>query len=81
MSRNIIKNLWLAAMLTAVLGAGTLSAQQLRSAPNGFACGTTCSVDSAGHVKGCSDRCFCNLGSNGTGFCSGNPQLSRSPGK
>jgi hypothetical protein len=81
MSRNIIKNLLLAAMLTVVLGAGTLSARQLQNHAQGFACGTTCSVDSAGHVKGCSDRCFCNLGSNGTGFCSGNPQLSRATGK
>jgi len=76
-----IQNLLLGIMVTLAISAGTLSARQLRNEPNGFACGTTCSVDSAGHVKGCSDRCFCILGSNGTGFCSGNPQLSRPAGK
>jgi hypothetical protein len=76
-----VQTLSFAIMVTLALSAGTLSARQLRSAPNGFACGTTCSVDGAGHFHGCSDRCFCNLVSNGTGFCSGNPQLSRAPGQ
>ena len=75
-----IQNLLFVIMVTLVLSAGTLSARQLRSEPQSFACGTTCSVDGAGHFHGCSDRCFCNLVSNGTGFCSGNPQLSRAPG-
>lgn len=81
MSRNVFKNLLLAAMLTAVLGAGTLSARQMRSQPQGFACGTTCSINGPGHNHGCSTNCFCILGSDGTGFCSGNPQLSQKPGK
>ena len=81
MNTKTIKSTMLAAMVTAVLCAGTLSARQLRSDAKGFACGTTCSVDGSGHFHGCSDRCFCNLVSNGTGFCSGNPQLSRAPGQ
>lgn len=81
MTRKAIKNTFLAAIVTAVLCVGTVSARQLRNDAKGFACGTTCSQISPGHFKGCSTNCFCILGSDGTGFCSGNPQLSQKPGK
>lgn len=77
MSRNFIKKLVLAAMLTAVLSAGTLSARQLRNDARGFACGTTCRANGPGHFQGCSTGCFCNLLPDGTGFCSGNPQTPK----
>jgi len=69
MSRNVIKNLFLAAMLTAVLGAGTLSARQLRSEPQSFACGGSCGV---GHP--CKSGCICAFPlESTTGFCSTHP--------
>jgi hypothetical protein len=72
MSRQTIKNILLAAMMTAVLGAGTLSARQLRSGAKGYACGTTCGPISPGHFEGCPTGCFCVLPPDGgtTGFCS-----------
>lgn len=76
MMGKTIKNTFLAVIVTAVLCVGTVSARQLRNDAKGFACGTTCSIK-----KGCATNCFCILGSNGTGVCSGNPQLSQKPGK
>jgi hypothetical protein len=81
MNTRAIKSTLFAAMVTAVLCAGTLSARQLRNDAKGFACGTTCKANGPGHSQGCSTNCFCILGSDGTGFCSGNPQLSQKPGK
>jgi len=69
MSRNVIKNLLLAAMLAIALGAGTLSARQLRSEPQGFACGGSCG---AGHP--CKSGCICAFPlESTTGFCSTHP--------
>jgi hypothetical protein len=88
MTRNIIKNLLLAAMLVATLGAGTLSARQLRSQPQRSSCGGfVCGNISPGHFEGCPFSCVCVLPDDGTtiGFCSGSlPGLGRSsktPGK
>ena len=69
MSRNFIKNLMLAAMLTAVLSAGTLSARQLRNQPTGFACSGSC--DS---THPCKTGCICAFPlESTTGFCSTHP--------
>ncbi|HZS28542.1 MAG TPA: hypothetical protein VFB76_15040 [Candidatus Angelobacter sp.] len=90
MTRNIIKNLLLAATLAATLGAGTLSARQLRSQPQRNSCGGfTCGFFSPnGPFRGCPfPSCVCVLPDDGTtiGFCSGSlPGLGRSsktPGK
>lgn len=69
-----IQTLLFAIMVTLVLSAGTLSARQLRSESNGFACGTTCRANGPGHFQGCSTGCFCNLLPDGTGFCSRSSQ-------
>lgn len=70
MSRNFIKNLLLATMLIAVLSAGTVSARQLRSESNGFACGGSCGV---GHPP-CKTGCICAFPlESTTGFCSTHP--------
>lgn len=69
MSRKIIKSLLLVAMLAATLGAGTLSARQLRSEAQGFACGGSCS---ASHP--CKSGCICAFPlESTTGFCSTHP--------
>jgi hypothetical protein len=69
MNWNFIKNLLLATMLTAVLSAGTVSARQLRSEANGFACGGSCG---AGHP--CKTGCICAFPlESTTGFCSAHP--------
>jgi len=81
MNAKAIKSTLLAAMVTAVLCVGTLSARQLRGDAEGFACGTTCSADGPGHFHGCSTGCFCNLFPDGTGFCSRSSQSPQSPGK
>ncbi|HET9282846.1 MAG TPA: hypothetical protein VFR24_12885 [Candidatus Angelobacter sp.] len=83
MSRKIIKSLLLVAMLAATLGAGTLSARQLRSESQGFACGTTCGSVSPGHFLGCPTGCFCVLPADGstTGFCSTTVPPSQTRGK
>jgi len=85
MKHNFFKNLLLAAMLTAVLGAGTLSARQLRSQPKGIACGGfVCGVFSpGGPFEGCPFSCVCVLPDDGstTGVCSKLFQSSKTPGK
>lgn len=84
MKRNFIKNFLLAAMLTAVLSAGTLSARQLRSQPKGIACGGfVCGFVSPGHFEGCPFGCICVLPDDGTsiGACSKPFPSSRTPGK
>jgi hypothetical protein len=81
MNIKAIKSTLLAAIVTAVLCAGTVSARQLRSDAKGFACGTTCGPNGPGHFQGCSTGCFCNLLPDGTGFCSRTFQPPQSPGK
>jgi len=69
MSKQTIKNIFLAAMMTAVLGVGTLSARQLRSESNNFACGGGCSA-----TKPCKTGCICAFPlESTTGFCSTHP--------
>jgi hypothetical protein len=63
-----IKNTLLAAIITAVLCAGTVSARQLRSGVNGFttpACGGTCSLTRPCAVAGC----VCSFTTPTTAFC------------
>jgi hypothetical protein len=77
MNRNFFKNLLLAAMLTAVLGAGTLSARQLRSEAKNFACGGGC--DS---THPCKTGCICAFPlESTTGFCSTHPTGLQPPAK
>ena len=69
MNRNVIKNLLLAAIVTAVAGAGTLSARQLRSDAKGFTCGGSCGAN-----KPCKSGCICAFPlESTTGFCSTHP--------
>jgi len=69
MNSNVIKNLLLAAIVTAVAGAGTLSARQLRSDAKGFACGGSCGAN-----KPCKSGCICAFPlESTTGFCSTHP--------
>ena len=65
-----IKTILLAAMVTAVLCAGTLSARQLRTNTNGFAtCGGGCSS-----THPCKTGCLCiTLMETGNTFCSSHP--------
>ena len=78
MSRQTIKNILLATMLTAVLSAGTVSARQLRSESNGFACGGSCGV---GHPP-CKTGCICAFPlESTTGFCSTHPTGVQPPAK
>lgn len=80
-----IQTLLFAIMVTLVLGAGTLSARQLRSQPKGIACcGFVCGVFSpGGPFEGCPFGCLCVLPDDGstTGFCSKSFQSSKTPGK
>ena len=69
MSRNVIKNTLLAAMMAVVVCAGTLSARQLRSEPKGFSCGGSCGAN-----KPCKSGCICAFPlESTTGFCSTHP--------
>lgn len=65
-----VKAMLFSTLVMAVLGAGTLSARQLRSESIGFACGGSCGV---GHPP-CKTGCICAfpLESN-VGFCSTHP--------
>jgi len=78
MSRNGIKNTLLAAFVTAVLCAGTLSARQLRSQPRGFAaCHGTCSSS-----KPCPSGCVCAFPLEATtGTCSAHPTGVQPPAR
>jgi hypothetical protein len=77
MNRNVIKNLLLAAILTAVAGAGTLSARQLRSDAKGFACGGSCGANNP-----CKSGCICAFPlESTTGFCSTHPTGVQPPAK
>ena len=65
-----IKTVLFSSLVVAVLSAGTLSARQLRSQPNGFACGGSCGV---GHPP-CKTGCICAFPlESTTGFCSTHP--------
>ena len=72
-----IKNAFLAAIATAVLCAGTVSARQLRK-PASFlpACKGTCSAN-----KPCSGACICQIFSGTTGACVRDPGPLRPPKK
>ncbi len=63
-----IKNTLLAAIITAVLCAGTVSARQLRSGVKGFTtitCGGTCNFTHPCATAGC----VCSFTTPTTGFC------------
>ena len=64
-----IKNTFLAAMATAVLCAGTVSARQLQSRATGFACRGSCTS-----ATQCASGCICAFALEATtGFCSSHP--------
>ncbi len=75
--KKTIKTTLLAAMLTAVLCAGTVSARQLRVHTQGSTtCGGTCSA-----TKPCANGCFCSFTTPFTAFCTTRPAGVASPGK
>ena len=68
-----IKNTFLAAMATAVLCAGTISARQLKTNAQGVGvCGTTCSA-----TVHCGGLCTCWIDSGTTGFCAQDPPAAK----
>ncbi len=78
MMRTTIKNTLLAAIVTAVLCAGTVSARQLRTDSKGFAaCKGSCSS-----VQPCATGCICAFPlESTTGFCSSHPTGFQAPAK
>lgn len=76
--RKTVKMMFFSTLVMAVLSAGTLSARQLRSESNNFACGGSCGV---GHPP-CKTGCICAfpLESN-VGFCSTHPTGVQPPAK
>jgi hypothetical protein len=78
MSKKIIKSTLLAATVTAVLCAGTVSARQLRTDSKGFAaCKGSCSS-----VQPCATGCVCAFPlESTTGFCSTHPTGVQPPAK
>jgi hypothetical protein len=78
MSKKIIKSTLLAATVTAVLCAGTVSARQLRTDSKGFAaCKGSCSS-----VQPCATGCICAFPlESTTGFCSTHPTGVQPPAK
>jgi hypothetical protein len=72
-----IQTLLFAIMVTLVLSAGTLSARQLRSGPQGFACGGGCDA-----THPCKTGCICAFPlESTTGFCSTHPTGIQPPAK
>jgi len=73
-----MKTVLFSTMVTAVLGAGTLSARQLRADTKGFAaCKGSCSS-----TQHCSTGCICAFPlESTTGFCSSHPTGVQSPAK
>lgn len=78
MRKKIVKSTFLAAIVTAVLCAGTVSARQLRTETKGFAaCKGSCSS-----VQPCATGCICAFALEATtGFCSSHPTGVQSPAK
>ena len=77
---KVTKNTLLAAIITAVLCAGTVSARQLRSGVKGFTattCGGTCNFNRPCATAGC----FCSFTTPTTGFCTTKPAGVASPKK
>jgi len=69
MGKKMIKSTFFAAMVTAVLFAGTVSARQLRTEPRGVACGGSCGVNHP-----CKSGCLCIFPmESGSPFCSSHP--------
>ena len=67
--RTNLRKISFAFMVTAVLCAGTLSARQLRTEPEHFACGGSCGVNNP-----CAKGCLCIFPmESGTPFCSAHP--------
>ena len=77
MKKKTIKTTLLAAMLTAVLCAGTVSARQLRGHAQGrTTCGGSCSA-----TQPCASGCFCSFTTPFTAFCTTRPAGVVSPRK
>jgi hypothetical protein len=78
MGKKIIKSTLLAAIVTAVLCAGTVSARQLRTDTKGFAaCKGACTSG-----QQCSSGCICAFPLESTmGFCSSHPTGLQPPAK
>lgn len=75
--RKAIKTVLFSTIVTAVLGAGTLSARQLLSDAKGFGCGGSC--DS---THPCKTGCICAFPlESTTGFCSLHPTGVQPPAK
>ena len=69
MRNKTMKNTFLAAIVTAVLCVGTVSARQLRSDAKSFSCGGSCGAN-----KPCKTGCICAFPlESTTGFCSTHP--------
>lgn len=78
MNKKIVKSTFFAAIITAVLCAGTVSARQLRTDSKGFAaCKGSCSS-----VQPCATGCVCAFPlESTTGFCSSHPTGLQVSGK
>ena len=75
--RKIARAMFFSTLVMAVLGAGTLSARQLRSDAKSFACGGSCGAN-----KPCKSGCICAFPlESTTGFCSTHPTGVQPPVK
>jgi len=63
-----MKSAFLATIVMAVLGAGTISARQLQNEAKSIACGGTCSA-----THPCATGCFCSFTTPFTAFCTVRP--------
>lgn len=77
MTGKTIHNVFLAALVTAVLCVGTLSARQLRGDAKSFSCGGSCGAN-----KPCKSDCICAFPlESTTGFYSTHPTGVQPPTK
>ena len=77
LNKKTIKNTVLAAIVTAVLCAGTVSARQLQTKPKLFpGCTGTCSA-----TKPCNGPCICQIFSGTSGACVRDPGPVKPPDK
>ena len=68
MPGKIAKTMLYATIVMSVLCAGTVSARQLRTEPEGFACSGSCSA-----THPCATGCFCSFTTPFTAFCTVRP--------
>jgi hypothetical protein len=64
MDKKVMRSTFLAAIVIAVLFAGTVSARQLRTDAKSFACGGSCSS-----THPCATGCVCSFTTPFTAFC------------